>query len=342
MKTIRFNGRDWSCIGMKPPEPWREPEIPGAAAWLQFRHSGLNFTPVRWRFICTEGIIAAVPLGYFDERAPERIPVEIRDKTEWREPWLDVQPGEAEREVIEIPPPGEDISKWEMGRQLELPKEVLNKTNLSRLVARKRPLMTRREFVARIKSANLPPAMKIESEYLETYARINRRCPALAEDEIEALMNLIHFEAIYEGDKPAEHFIRVDVLEPLADEAAMIREYNQRTSPRPCVRFMDGFTRVVWPGGDVKFNKTQRSNVIRELFANYHAGNDPKSWRDVASKSEYQASKELNPKTVLVGNRGRGKAAEIKRLIDEIIVSNRAEHDFTIRLNPNYHYESTE
>ena len=83
-KVIRFNGRDLHCVGMWP-QPWREPELNGGAAWIQNRHPEINFTPVRWRFVCLEGVIAVVPIGFFDDRGPDHIPVEIRAKTGWQE-----------------------------------------------------------------------------------------------------------------------------------------------------------------------------------------------------------------------------------------------------------------
>lgn len=87
-KVIRFNGRYFHCVGMWS-EPWRELEIRGEVAWILNRHPEINFTPVRWRYVCPEGVIVAIPIGFFDGRGPERIPAQIREKTSWEQKWED-------------------------------------------------------------------------------------------------------------------------------------------------------------------------------------------------------------------------------------------------------------
>lgn len=81
-KVIRFDGREYHCAAIDS-EPWNHPEVELRLSWLQARLPNLNFTPCRWRFVCHEAVIAAVPVGYFHMRKPDAIPVEIRRKTEW-------------------------------------------------------------------------------------------------------------------------------------------------------------------------------------------------------------------------------------------------------------------
>jgi len=80
-KIILFEGQKYHCVAIDS-EPWNHPEVGLRVPELQAKLPNLNFTPCRWRFICTEGVIAAVPVGYFDMRKPDAIPVEIRLKTE--------------------------------------------------------------------------------------------------------------------------------------------------------------------------------------------------------------------------------------------------------------------
>jgi len=82
--VILYDGREYHCV-VPDSEPWSHPEVGLRMSWLQARLPNLNFTPCRWRFICQEGVIAAVPIGYFEMRKPDEIPVEIRKKTEWHQ-----------------------------------------------------------------------------------------------------------------------------------------------------------------------------------------------------------------------------------------------------------------
>lgn len=81
-KTILFDGREYHCVDIHS-EPWTHPEIGLRSPSLHARLPSLKFTPVRWRFVCREGVLVAVPLGFFDARQPERIPVEIRRRSNW-------------------------------------------------------------------------------------------------------------------------------------------------------------------------------------------------------------------------------------------------------------------
>jgi len=82
--VILYDGREYHCVAPDF-EPWSHPEVGLRMSWLQARLPNLNFTPCRWRFICQEGVIAAVPIGYFEMRKPDEIPVEIRKKTKWHQ-----------------------------------------------------------------------------------------------------------------------------------------------------------------------------------------------------------------------------------------------------------------
>lgn len=78
---LRYDNRQYRVVGAST-EPWSRPEVGANAVGIQARYPRVCFTPLRWRFLCQEGVVlAVVPLGKCRAESLPEVPVEIRAKT---------------------------------------------------------------------------------------------------------------------------------------------------------------------------------------------------------------------------------------------------------------------
>lgn len=202
-KVIRFEGQDYHCVSIDS-EPWCRPELALRMPHLQHQLSSFNFTPCRWRFICKEGVIAAVPLGYRSVCNPDAIPVEFRKKTKWDKTKRPLT--EKERaSVIEWC----KTHKWLESHPLSKEEQTM-----LRMVRPLKPEET------------IPPEgiyESIHSEYFAVFEYLAAAYPNIPGDCFHEIMDVIKYECIYDNGN-RDYFVRVQLCEATIAETALLNQ----------------------------------------------------------------------------------------------------------------------
>ncbi len=225
MKVIIFEGKKYHCLSCDV-EPWSEPIIVSCVPGLQVCFPHINFTPCRWYFKCQEGVIAAIPLGYFDIIKPDAVPVEIRGKPNW--PWPKKRRiADKEKYISKGDATGERFAfhpvKDKNGKSIKV--EAVSEDEYSNVfdaVVRNLTAKLRENVIVRVDQE--APDLSDDGKSLMMALPIE-----IPEAEIHNLIEQMKFEAIYDnGNK--DYFISVVVFEPTREEAKRLERDDVQTN----------------------------------------------------------------------------------------------------------------